>query len=100
LDKIHLGVFLPDGRIKPDKVYVVPSSNKHDVIIELHSGKNRIVRRMFEFLGYKIRALDRFKFAGLTKKGLERGQWRFLSADEIARLFKHVKKTHTNNVIK
>jgi len=91
LDKLHLGVPLPDGRIKPDKAYVVPGSNKYEIVIELHSGKNRIVRRIFEFLGYKIRALDRFKLAGLTKQGLERGAWRFLKPIEIERLAKQTK---------
>lgn len=100
LDKLHLGVFLPDGRIKPDKVYIVPSSKKYNVIIELHSGKNRIVRRVFEFLGYKIRSLDRFKFAGLTKQGLERGAWRFLKPTEIERIYKHIAAGHGNKLIK
>lgn len=92
LDKLHLGVPLPDGRIKPDKAYMVPGSNKHEIVVELHSGKNRIVRRIFEFLGYKIRALDRFKLAGLTKQGLERGAWRFLTPIEVERLIKQVKQ--------
>lgn len=86
LDKIRLGVYLPDGKVRPDKIYIVPGSNKHDVVIELHSGKNRIVRRIFESLNYKIRALDRFKFAGLTKSGIVRGAWRFLSNSEVERL--------------
>ena len=96
LDKLHLGISLPDGHIKPDKVYLVPGSKKYELVIELHSGKNRIVRRMLEFLGYKICSLDRFKFAGFTKQGLARSKWRFLKPLEIDRLIKnmgHLSKT-------
>lgn len=103
LDKIRLGIFLSDGKVKPDKVYIVPGSKKHDIVIELHSGKNRIVRRIFEHLNYRVRALDRFKFAGLTKQGLERGAWRFLKAVEVERLAlctQPPQATHTKKVIK
>ncbi len=100
LDKLHLGIHLSDGRIKPDKVYIVPSSKKHNVIIELHSGKNRVVRRIFEALGYKIRNLDRFKFAGLTRQGLERGNWRFLKPSEVDRLGAHASPTYESSTTK
>jgi len=78
------GIELEDGIIQPDKVAYVESENdKKQVGLELHSGKNRIVRRMFEHLGYKVIKLDRVFFAGLTKKDLPRGKWRKLSEKEI-----------------
>ena len=58
-------------------------TKKNDIGIEIHSGKNRIVRRIFEHLGYKVTKLDRVFFAGLTKKGLKRGDWRFLTQQEV-----------------
>jgi 23S rRNA pseudouridine2605 synthase len=79
------GVELEDGRIQPDKIaYVEGENDKKQIGLELHSGKNRIVRRMFEHLGYKVVKLDRVFFAGLTKKDLPRGKWRHLSADELS----------------
>jgi len=72
-----------DGDIKADDISYVKEDNKKEVGIEIHSGKNRIVRRMFEHLGYKIVALDRVYFAGLTKKNLPRGKWRYLSESEV-----------------
>jgi 23S rRNA pseudouridine2605 synthase len=99
-DKIKLGIYLSDGKIRPDKVYIVPGSNKHDIVIELHSGKNRIVRRIFASLNYNIRALDRFKFAGLTKQGLARGAWRFLKQAEIERLFQLIQSPHAAHIKK
>ena len=78
------GVELEDGFIQPDKIAYVESENdKKQVGLELHSGKNRIVRRMFEHLGYKVIKLDRVFFAGLTKKDLPRGKWRMLTDKEI-----------------
>ncbi len=79
------GIELEDGFIKADAVSYV-KDNKKQVGIELHSGKNRIVRRMFEHFGYKIKRLDRVYFAGLTKKDLPRGKYRFLSQQEITLL--------------
>ena len=85
-DMIHIlsGVELEDGVVTPDKVnWVTEENNKKHVGIELHSGKNRIVRRVFEHLGYEVIRLDRVVFAGLTKKDLPRGKWRFLKEKEI-----------------
>ena len=79
------GVRLEDGFIKPDEV-VYAGADKKTIGIELHSGKNRIVRRIFEHLGYEVKKLDRVVFAGLTKKDLPRGRWRFLSDLEVANL--------------
>jgi 23S rRNA pseudouridine2605 synthase len=81
--KLTKGVVLDDGYIRPDQVNYADKDDKSQLGIELHSGKNRIVRRIFESLGYKILKLDRVYFAGLTKKGLNRGQWRFLTEKEI-----------------
>jgi 23S rRNA pseudouridine2605 synthase len=81
------GVELEDGRIQPDKIaYVEGENDKRQIGLELHSGKNRIVRRMFEHLGHKVVKLDRVFFAGLTKKDLPRGKWRKLTEKEIGLL--------------
>ena len=78
------GIQLDDGYIQPDKIaYAEGESGKRDIGIELHSGRNRIVRRIFESLGYKVVKLDRVFFAGLTKKDLPRGKWRHLDQKEI-----------------
>lgn len=84
--KITEGINLDDGDIAADSVNYVDMSDKSQIGIEIHSGRNRIVRRIFEHLGYTVRKLDRVYFAGLTKKGLQRGQWRFLTDNEIAML--------------
>ncbi|NQU31840.1 MAG: rRNA pseudouridine synthase [Bacteroidetes bacterium] len=82
--KVLEGIELEDGKIKPDKIeWVTDEENKKHVGIELHSGKNRIVRRIFEHIGYEVIRLDRVIFAGLTKKDLPRGKWRFLEEKEI-----------------
>ncbi len=81
-DKIKSGVMLTDGEIAADELEYVEDGNRKKLGIEIHSGKNRIVRRIFESLGYEVRGLDRVYFAGLTKKGLKRGQWRFLTQGE------------------
>lgn len=87
LKKIQEGVELEDGEIKPDEItYVGDGSNKKEIGIELHSGKNRIVRRLFEHFGYNVRKLDRVMFGPLTKKDLPRGRWRFLTEAEIGML--------------
>jgi 23S rRNA pseudouridine2605 synthase len=80
--KIEEGIELEDGLIKVDAIEFV-STGRKEIGIELHSGKNRIVRRIFEQLGYNIIKLDRVVFAGLTKKDLPRGKWRHLSKEEI-----------------
>lgn len=88
LDQVAKGIELDDGFIKADKIeYVGDGSNAHEVGIEIHSGRNRIVRRIFEHFGYTVQKLDRVTFAGLTKKDLPRGKWRHLSKDEIAFLY-------------
>jgi 23S rRNA pseudouridine2605 synthase len=78
-------VTLEDGPIKPDKVYYM-TDDRMVLGIELHSGRNRIVRRIFEHLGYQVAKLDRASIAGITKKGLGRGQWRYLTQQEVIRL--------------
>jgi 23S rRNA pseudouridine2605 synthase len=84
LRKLREGVMLEDGEVKADEVsYVTGATSKKEVGIELHSGKNRVIRRLFEALGYKVIKLDRVYFAGLTKKDLPRGKWRFLSEKEV-----------------
>ena len=82
-DKILSGIELPDGMIAADELEYIEEDDHRKLGIEIHSGKNRIVRRIFESLGYEVKALDRVYFAGLTKKGLKRGEWRFLSEGEI-----------------
>ena len=86
LEQIATGIQLEDGEIKADEVQYAHPTDKKQVGIEIHSGKNRIVRRIFESLGYKVTKLDRVQFAGLTKKNLRRGDWRYLTEDEVDRL--------------
>ncbi len=80
------GIMLEDGEIHADAIDYASETDHKQVGIEIHSGKNRIVRRIFESLGYKVAKLDRVMFAGLTKKGLKRGDWRFLTEQEVALL--------------
>ena len=86
LTQIAEGIQLEDGEIKADDVQYADAVDKKQVGIEIHSGKNRIVRRIFESLGYKVLKLDRVQFAGLTKKNLRRGDWRYLTEEEVDRL--------------
>lgn len=86
LQQIRDGIMLDDGEIKADAVEYADPVDKKQVGIEIHSGKNRIVRRIFESLGYKVTKLDRVLFAGLTKKNLRRGDWRYLTEEEVDRL--------------
>jgi len=86
MQKLADGVELEDGEIHADAISYVNDDAKDQVGIEIHSGKNRIVRRMFEHLGYHVIKLDRVYFAGLTKKNLKKGHWRFLSDQEVAML--------------
>ena len=81
-EKILSGVELNDGIIAADELEYIEEDDHRKLGIEIHSGKNRIVRRIFESLGYEVKALDRVYFAGLTKKGLKRGEWRFLTEGE------------------
>ena len=83
LDQIAAGITLDDGDIHADAISYASDTDKSQVGIEIHSGKNRIVRRIFESLGYKVVKLDRVYFAGLTKKGLRRGDWRYLTEQEV-----------------
>ena len=85
MEQLTEGITLEDGEIFADEVAYV-SESKKDVGIEIHSGRNRIVRRMFEHLGYAVQKLDRVYYAGITKKNLKRGQWRFLTREEVDRL--------------
>jgi 23S rRNA pseudouridine2605 synthase len=92
LEKLLSGIVLEDGPVHADAAGYADSIDKSVVGIEIHSGKNRVVRRMFEQLGYDVRALDRVMFANLTKKNVERGKWRFLDEKEV-RLLKFFNKS-------
>lgn len=83
LQQIAEGIELEDGEVHADAVEYADEHDKSQVGIEIHSGKNRIVRRIFESLGYRVTRLDRVQFAGLTKKNLRRGDWRFLTEKEV-----------------
>ncbi len=83
INKIMNGITLEDGEIKADDIAYIDPDDKAKVGIEIHSGKNRIVRRIFESLGYRVKQLDRTMFAGLTKKGVRRGDWRYLTEQEV-----------------
>ena len=85
MDRIAEGITLEDGEIHADEIAYV-KEDKSEIGIEIHSGRNRIVRRIFESLGYSVRKLDRVYYAGLTKKNLKRGAWRFLTKEEVMRL--------------
>ena len=82
-EKILAGVELSDGVTKADELEYIDAHDHRQLGIEIHSGKNRIVRRLFEALGYEVRALDRVYFAGLTKKGLKKSDWRYLTEGEV-----------------
>lgn len=86
LKEIQKGLELEDGPIQVDEVSYIAGKSKKEIGIELHSGRNRIVRRIFEHLGYTVVKLDRVVFAGLTKKDLPRGHWRALSSQEVINL--------------
>lgn len=87
-EKLQLGLQLEDGFIVPDSLGYTDPKDKTIIGIEIHSGRNRIVRRMFEHLGYDVRNLDRVTYAGLTKKNVQRGKWRFLTEKEV-RILRH-----------
>ena len=86
LHQIAEGITLEDGDIKADAIDYAHETDKSQVGIEIHSGRNRIVRRIFESLGYRVIKLDRVQFAGLTKKNVRRGDWRFLTEKEVEML--------------
>lgn len=96
-EKIKTGFELEDGFIKVDEVAYPDPRDRTKIGIALHSGKNRIVRRIFEFCGYEVKKLDRVMYAGLTKKDLPRGKWRFLLEKEIIRL-KYFSSNRMNNI--
>ena len=84
------GVDLEDGPIKPDAIGIPSASEKNVVLIQIHSGRNHIIHRMFEAMGYLVDKLDRIDFAGLEKSGLSKGEWRHLDEKEIKKLKKLV----------
>lgn len=89
LNKIAFGLELEDGMIKPDNISYVAGGTKKEIGIQIHSGKNRIVRRIFEHLGYNVEKLDRVVYGNLTKKDLPRGRWRYLEEHELIQI-KHL----------
>jgi 23S rRNA pseudouridine2605 synthase len=93
-DKIIKGVELEDGLAKVDSLAYTDLKDKRQLGVEIHSGKNRIVRRIFEHLGYDVKGLDRVIFAGLTKKNVERGKWRLLNEREVRELKYFGKGSH------
>ena len=90
------GVTLEDGFVKADALAYADTKDKSVIGIEIHSGRNRIVRRLFEHLGYDVKNLDRVMFANLTKKNVDRGKWRFLNEKEV-RLLKYMNKSFTRS---
>jgi 23S rRNA pseudouridine2605 synthase len=84
--KIVNGVYLDDGKTAPCELDIIPGTKSKEVVLHIHEGKNRQVRRMFESLGYEIEKLHRTGYAGLTLSGLARGRWRFLNEKELKRL--------------
>ncbi len=80
------GLYLRDGKARVDRAAIMPGKRKYVVIIEIHSGKKHIIRRLFEHFGYEVRELDRISFAGLSKKGLSLGKWRALTTEEVESL--------------
>ena len=82
-EKVLGGIELTDGMVAADELEYIDARDHRQLGIEIHSGKNRIVRRIFESLGYEVKALDRVYFAGLTKKGLKKGDWRYLTEGEV-----------------
>jgi 23S rRNA pseudouridine2605 synthase len=88
MEQIREGITLEDGPIKADSLHFIEGLSKREVEIEVHSGKNRLVRRIFEHFGYEVVKLDRTYYAGLTKKNLPRGMWRPLTKEEV-RMLKH-----------
>jgi 23S rRNA pseudouridine2605 synthase len=90
------GITLEDGFIAPDALAYADSKDKSVIGIEIHSGRNRIVRRIFEHMGYDVRNLDRVMYANLTKKNVDRGKWRFLNEKEV-RLLKYLNTSYTKN---
>ena len=82
-EKIKKGIDLEDGKIKVDEIRIINNTYNKELLLTLHSGRNRIVRRIFEFFDYEVLKLDRILFAGISKKNTPRGKWRFLNNKEI-----------------
>ncbi len=99
MESIATGMELEDGFIAADAVSYLSNTSKNVIGIEIHSGRNRIVRRIFEHLGYDVRHLDRVMFANLTKKNVDRGKWRFLAEKEV-RTLKFLNKSFTRKASK
>ncbi len=91
LTRLLEGVELEDGTARADLAAYTDLPNKHEVGVAMHSGRNRVVRRMFESLGHEVEALERVRYAGLTTSGVRRGKWRRLEKKEIERLYRAVK---------
>jgi len=91
LIEISEGLELEDGKVEVDEIAYVKPEDKREIGVEIHTGKNRIVRRIFEKMGYVVEKLDRVVYAGLTKLDLPRGHWRYLTAEELRRLKKITK---------
>ena len=87
-EKLRKGIYLEDGKTSPAEIYFIPGKKKCDIIVTIHEGRNRQVRRMFEVLEYKVSQLNRLSYAGITVKGMARGKWRFLNSKEV----EHLKK--------
>jgi 23S rRNA pseudouridine2605 synthase len=95
-DKMASGLTLEDGFVAPDALAFADSKDKSIIGVEIHSGRNRIVRRMFEHLKYDVKGLDRVMYAGLTKKNVQRGKWRFLAEKEL-RILKFMNQSYVKN---
>ena len=95
-DKMANGLTLEDGFVAPDAIAFADDKDKSIIGIEIHSGRNRIVRRMFEHLKYDVKGLDRVMYAGLTKKNVQRGKWRFLAEKEL-RILKFMNQSYVKN---
>ncbi len=98
-DKILTGLTLEDGPVLVDSLAYADSKDKSVIGIEIHSGRNRIVRRIFEYLGYDVKGLDRVMYAGLTKKNVERSKWRYLSDKEI-RVLKYMNESKKKKTVR
>jgi pseudouridine synthase len=88
IEKIKKGVHIEDGKTAPARVDSIPGTKNRNLVITIHEGRNKQVRRMFESLGYEVKRLDRVQYAGLTAEGLGRGRWRYLSNPEVRMLKK------------
>ncbi|HTR81866.1 MAG TPA: pseudouridine synthase [Bacteroidota bacterium] len=86
IEKMKKGVHLEDGKTSPARISPVPGTKNKNLVITIHEGRNRQVRRMLESLGYEVKRLERIEYAGLTSEGLGRGRWRYLSRPEVDRL--------------